>query len=77
MVEGFIDSASAYEVVLVLARRKPEHSHKMEWDSALEVRAALISTDHIKLAPSPLPDGAASGAYGTRAMRLGGCTSEN
>lgn len=64
MVEGFIDSASAYEVVLVFARRKPEHSHKMEWDSALQVTAALINTDHIKLAPSPRDEGAASGAYG-------------
>ncbi|MGD0578871.1 MAG: hypothetical protein ABSC08_08075 [Bryobacteraceae bacterium] len=64
MVEGFIDSASAYEVILVLARPKPEQSYKMEWDSTLAVTATLINTDYIRLAPSPQPEGAASGAYG-------------
>jgi hypothetical protein len=64
VVEGFIDSASAYEVVLVFARKKPRHSYRMEWESALGVTSILISADHIKLAPSPKPEGAASGAYG-------------
>lgn len=64
MVEGFIDSASAYEIVLVLARRSPRQSFKMEWDRALEVTATLINTDRIKLAPSPRREGAASGPYG-------------
>ena len=65
MVEGFIDSASAYEIVLVLARGNPLQSFRMEWDRALEVTAALITTDRIKLAPSPRCEGAASGPYGT------------
>ena len=53
MVEGFIDSASAYEIVLVLARDTLYSPSRMEWDRALEVTAALITTDRIKLAPSP------------------------
>jgi hypothetical protein len=37
---------------------------RIEWDQALEVTATLISADHIKLAPSPRPEGPASGPYG-------------
>jgi len=64
MVEGFVDAASAYEIVLVFARRRPEQSYKMEWDRALEVTATLISADCIRLAPSPRREHAASGPYG-------------
>ncbi len=64
MVEGFVDSASAYEIILALARAKPDESYRMEWDQALEVTATLISAYHIKLAPSPRPEGPASGPYG-------------
>ena len=46
MVEGFVDSASAYEIILVLARAKPDESYRMEWDQALEVTATLISAVH-------------------------------
>ena len=75
MVEGFIDAASAYEVILVLAREKPEQSYRMEWDSALAVTATLINTDQIKLAPSPQPEGAASGPYGVFLEGLGSAVS--
>jgi hypothetical protein len=64
MTEGFVDSASAYEIILALARPKPTDAYRMEWDRALEVTATLINTDHIKLAPSPKPEGPASGPYG-------------
>jgi hypothetical protein len=64
MVEGLIDSASAYEVILLLARTKPALSYRMEWDSSLAVTATLINARHVRLAPSPGPDGATSGPYG-------------
>jgi len=64
MTEGFIDSASAYEVIFVFARNYPGNSYRMEWDRALEVTATLINTDHVKLAPSPRQEGPASGPYG-------------
>jgi hypothetical protein len=64
MVEVFIDSASIYEVLLALSRTKPEQSYKLEWDRALEVTAAFISTDQLRLPPSPESERSASGPYG-------------
>ena len=75
MVECFIDSASAYEVILVLARQRPTDSYRTEWDQALEVTSLLISADQIKLSPSPRREGAASGAYGTFLNSLKGTIS--
>lgn len=70
MAEGLIDSASAYEVILLLARKKPALSYRMEWDSSLAVTATLINASHVRLAPSPRPEGAASGPYGLLLDRM-------
>lgn len=64
MIDGFVDSASLYEVLLALSRSSPKDSFKLEWDRALEVTAVFISTDQLKLPPSPQFEGSASGTYG-------------
>lgn len=70
VTQAFIDSASLYEIVLVLNRAEPRKSYRLEWDQALEVTAALIRTDHLALPPSPQSEGSASGPYGIMIERL-------
>lgn len=75
MTQGFIDSASAFEVVATLTNPRAIDSYRMAWDRALQVTATLISADQIKLAPSPRREGPKSGAYGVLMDGLGSTVS--
>ena len=72
MANGFIDSASTYEVIMALARQSPANSYATEWGQALAVTALLIGTDNLGLSPSPLSEGAASGPFGVGISGLSG-----
>lgn len=63
MAEGYIQGASAYEIVSVLSTPRPEQNYQWAWQSALEVGCALMTTHHIRLAPSPSGHGIPSGVY--------------
>jgi len=63
MTEGYIDSASTYQVIQLLWYRHPSEAYKWAWQSAIFVSSALINCEHLKMAPSPEFTGAASGPY--------------
>lgn len=72
MTSGFIDSASVYGILTTLDRRRPEHSYETEWLQALAVTCAVIETSSMQLAPSPVIEGTAAGAYGQLLSGLNG-----
>src|SRR5215217_3971421 len=72
MSEGYIDSASVYEVVEALSYGRPEECAPWAWQGALVTSCALACTENIKVAPNPARPEGASGPYDALLTALGG-----
>lgn len=60
---GYIDSASIYEVLLALERSDPTESYPLGWNTALNVTSAVMSAKKLRVAPAPASEGGAGGSY--------------
>src|SRR2546428_2206112 len=61
--QGFVDSASTYEVVTACDLGNPNKMYPWAWIVATDLTIGLVFLDHIRLAPSPRPAGRASDLY--------------
>lgn len=75
MTEGYIDSASTYEIVTTLRLNRILEVYPWAYCTAIEVTALLINAEYLKLAPSPGTSGLASGPYGFLMEKLVGIVS--
>jgi len=64
MAEGYIDSASTYEIVKLLVSPRPAEAYPWAWQSAITVTSALINTYHLQIAPAPSLASGAGSLYG-------------
>ncbi len=64
MTVGLVDNTCLYEVVRTLSYRSPEECPRWAWKSAVETTCLIVGSQHLRLAPSPTKDGAASGSFG-------------
>jgi hypothetical protein len=61
--QGFVDSASTYEIVTACDLGSPKKIYPWAWTVANDLTMGLVFLDHIRLAPSPGPAGQASELY--------------
>jgi len=64
MTQGYIDSASTYEIIAVLGSKRPAETYPWAWQSAITVTSSLINTSHLQIAPAPSLESGAGGIYG-------------
>ncbi len=63
LTEGFIDSATLYEMTTITRENNPEKCSDWTWSCGIKATTALINLHTIKIAPAPHKSRAASGVY--------------
>jgi hypothetical protein len=71
MVQGFIDSASVFEVAALL-RSRHSTPYEWAWTSGIATTCALIRTHHLTIAPSPGDAHRSAGIQGLITESVGG-----
>ena len=61
--QGFVDSASTYEIVTACDLGNPKTIYPWAWTVSQALTTCLILNDHIRFAPGPGPSGTASDLY--------------
>ncbi|MBI5779824.1 MAG: hypothetical protein HZA49_10295 [Planctomycetes bacterium] len=64
MSEGYIDSASVYEIISFYRNDQPKEWYGWTWRGAVETTCAIINMQNLKMAPAPSRnEGPATGEY--------------
>lgn len=64
MSNGYIDSASMYEILSIYKHDQPEDVYPWAWNTSLEVTCSLINVNNLIAAPEPDISTGASGLFG-------------